>query len=72
MKPSIVLVTLAFGLVLAGVTFLLGYQLLGLPAGRALAVGGLVGLVQAAGSLIYLWLRFVRGGPRPRDGGMPG
>jgi hypothetical protein len=71
-EPVTVWLTLAFGAVIAGIAFCLGHFLLRLGPGRALVIGAGLGLAQSAGALYYIWRRFVRPGPPPRDGGQPG
>jgi len=67
-----VLATVAFGLLVAGIAFCLGYFLLGMPLARAAAIAAVLGVLQPAGSLWFIWGRFKAVGKPPRDGGMPG
>jgi hypothetical protein len=71
-KPSIVLITVVFGLLVAGIVFALGRFLLSLETRTALIVAGALGAAQACGGLFYIWRRFKYQGSPPRDGGMPG
>jgi hypothetical protein len=71
-KPSIVLATAVFGLIVAGIIFCLGYVLLKLDLVTALIVAGALGCAQAVGGLFYIWRRFKYRGPPPRDGGIVG
>ena len=69
MKPSIVLLTVGFGLLVAGTIFWLGYRLLDLSLRHSLIVAGGLGTVQSAGGLYYIWRRFkYQGGPPPGGG----
>lgn len=69
MKLSIVLLTVAFGLLVAGTIFWLGYGLLDLPLRHSLIVAGGLGTVQSAGGLYYIWRRFKYQGQPPTGGG---
>jgi nitrate reductase gamma subunit len=72
LKPSIVLITAAFGAVVAAAVFCLGYMFLELEARTALAVGLVLGAAQAIGGGWYIWRRLTAAGRPPRDGGRPG
>jgi hypothetical protein len=71
-EPTTIWITLGFGLLLAAVVFCLGFFLLGLGAVRSVQIGAGLGVAQSLGSLYYIWRRFVRPGPPPRNGGEPG
>lgn len=69
MKPSIVLLTVGFGALVAGIIFCLGYRLLDLPLRHSLIVAGGLGLTQSAGGLYYTWWRFKHQGQPSAGGG---
>ena len=71
-EPVTLWITVAFGVLVAGIVFCLGFFLLKLGAVRSAQIGAGLGLAQSLGSLFYIWRRFVRPGPPPRNGGEPG
>jgi uncharacterized membrane protein len=72
LKPVILLATLVFGVLVAGIIFGLGYGLLGLELKTAAILAGVLGLCQSVGGLFYIYRRFKYQGPPPRDGGTMG
>jgi hypothetical protein len=71
-KPSIVLATVVFGVIVGGVIFALAFVLLNLGLKTSLIVAAVLGSLQSAGGLLYIWRRFKYQGPPPRDGGLVG
>jgi len=71
-KPSILLATVVFGLLVAAVIFCLGYVLLNLGLVRSLVISTVLGAAQAGGGLFYIYRRFKHQGQPPRNGGNPG
>lgn len=72
MNASVVLVTVAFGLLVAGIILCLGLFMLGLDVRTALIAAGVLGFTQSAGGLYYIHRRFKYQGPPPRGGGTMG
>ncbi len=72
MKPSIIVATVIFGLLVAAIIFCLGHVLLNLGLVRAIVISLVLGAAQAGGSLFYVYRRFKYQGQPPRNGGNPG
>ena len=72
MNPSIIFITVIFGLIVGSTIFALGYFVLEMGFRPALLAGAILGFLQSAGGLAYIWYRFKGPACPPRDGGTPG
>jgi uncharacterized membrane protein YvlD (DUF360 family) len=68
-KPVIFLFTAAFGLLVAAVVFCLAFVLLKLGLKSSLIISAVLGAIQAAWGLFYIYRRFKHQSQPPRDGG---
>ncbi len=67
--PFVFWSSLAFGFLLAGITFCLGYFLLAMQLWLATVIGAAVGVTQTAGILWFIRSRFKGPGKPPAGGG---